>query len=337
MLTFRPLAQADKQQAMDIWELRFHDSLSFIDWYFRERFSPETSFCAEENGRIVSIAHGSPMRLRIRGVEFDARMVSGVATLPGFEGKGVMKRVMFDLFSDCHNKNIPLAFHTPSHFSIYRQLGEFPCSDALLFTQEREPSAPPVWDESPNASELLSVYERATARYSGGTIRTLTQMRARVQDLLCDGGRAMTLRENGALAAFLFASPEEDGSYHCEEALAVSDEAYKALLARLPKCTTAKLPPDAPVSGRLYPQGVLIPVNVPRLLNTLCGRPEALCLRVLDGTMPWNEGVFDGAGNRLQTKPEQTLSAGRLMQFLCGYLPFMDIFSQETCFCADEY
>jgi len=248
-----------------------------------------------------------------------------------------MKRVMLELFSDCREHAVPLAFHTPSHFSIYRQIGEFPCADALLYTQEQEPSTPPVWDETPSVSELLSVYERATARYSGGTVRTLSQMRARVGDLLCDGGRCMALRENGALLGYLFASPEEDGSYHCEEALSVSGAAYPSLLARLPKGSTVKLPPDAPVNGRLYPQGVLIPVDVPYLLQTLCGRADALCLRVLDNVMPWNEGTFDGAGNRLPNEPLQTLSAGRLMQFLCGYLPFMDVFSQETCFCADEY
>ena len=58
MITIRPLTVADKQQAKEIWELRFHDSLSFIDWFFTERYSPETSFCAEENGRIVSIHRG---------------------------------------------------------------------------------------------------------------------------------------------------------------------------------------------------------------------------------------------------------------------------------------
>ena len=322
---------------MEIWELRFHDSLSFIDWYFRERFSPETSFCAEENGHIVSIAHGSDMRVRIRGVAFDARMVSGVATLPGYEGKGVMKRVMFELFRDCREKNVPLAFHTPSHFSIYRQIGEFPCADALLFTQTAEPLSPSVWDDAPSAEELLAVYSRATARYSGGVVRTLEQMRSRINDLFCDGGRCMTLRVNGVLAGYLFAAPKGDSTARCEEALAVTPDAYRALLARLPAGSTAKLPPDLPLPGRLYPQGVLIPVDVSRLLQTLCGRPEALCLRVLDATMPWNDAVFDGAGARLSAEPVETLSAGRLMQFLCGYLPYKDVFSQESCFCADEY
>jgi hypothetical protein len=336
MISYRALNQADKQQAMEIWELRFHDSLSFIDWYFHARFSPETSFCAEEDGRIVSIAHGSPMTLRVRGQNFPAMMVSGVATLPGYEGKGIMKRVMFELFDNCRKMRIPLAFHTPSHFSIYRQLGEFPCADALLFTQTLAPEQPPVWDEVPSASELLSVYEQATTRYSANVVRSKELMQSRIGDLLCDGGRCMTVREHGALSGYLFASLEDEG-YHCEEALAVSKEAYQALLSRLPLGATVKLPPDIDLPGRLYPQGVVIPIDVPYLLERLCGKPEALRLEVFDSTLPWNNGVFDGAGSRVSDGAVDFLSAGRLMQFLCGYLPYRDIFSQEVCYCADEY
>ena len=110
MLNIRPLTAEDKQQAKEIWELRFHDSLSFIDWFFSERYAPETSFCAEEDGRIISIAHGSIMQLRVRGVVFPAMMISGVATLPGYEGRGIMKQVLLALFTECRRRNIPLAF-----------------------------------------------------------------------------------------------------------------------------------------------------------------------------------------------------------------------------------
>ena len=337
MTTFRALSEADKQQARDIWELRFHDSLSFIDWFFAERFSPETSFCAEQNGRIVSIAHGSAMQLRIRNVVLPAMMISGVATLPGHEGQGLMKRVLFDLFSECRRRNIPLAFHTPSHFSIYRAVGEFPCADALLHTRETPPETPVVWDAVPPAEHLLRVYEQATQRYSGCVVRSVHDMQTRINDLTCDGVRCLAHQTCGILDGYLFASVEEDGSLFAEEALALSCEAYRALAARLPLGARLKLPPDAPLSGKLYAQGVVIPVNIAALLCALCGEANALCMEVYDPILPWNNGVFNGAGNRLDVPPIDVLSTGRLMQFLCGYLPFQSAFSQQTCFCADEY
>jgi len=336
MTTICALTGADKQEAKDIWELRFDDSLSFTDWFFNERFSPETSFCAVDGGKIVSIAHGSPMRLRIRNKTFDAMMVSGVATLSGYEGRGLMKAVMFRLLKNCRRLNVPLAFHTPSHFSIYRAIGEFPCADALLHNCAGNPDAIPVSDEVPSAAELLSVYERATARYSGCVMRTEAFMQKRIDDLLCDGGFCLTHATDGALDGYLFAA-KTGIVYASEEALAVSQSAYGALVSRLPAGSTVKLPPDVELPGKLYPQGVVVPVDVPFLLKSLCGEPQSLCVRVIDNMLPWNAGVFDGAGNAVDLEPKETLSAGRLMQFLCGYLPYKDVFTQLPCFCADEY
>ena len=337
MITIRPLTVADKQQAKEIWELRFHDSLSFIDWFFTERFAPETSFCAEEDGLIISILHGSVMELRVRGVILPAMMISGVATLPGYEGQGLMKRVLFALFSECKKRNIPLAFHKPSHFSIYRAVGEFPCYNALFHTRETEPSAPVVWDVLPSVDSLLRVYEQATARYSGIVLRSRMDLEKRIHDLTCDGTRFLLHKTAGIIDGYLFATEEDDGSLYCEEALATSFEAYESMLARLPKGSVVKLPPDVPLAGDLLPWGVMIPVDVPRLLRALCGNPSAVRLEVLDGMMPWNNGVFDGAGAKTTLAPTDTLSVGRLMQFFCGYLPFQDSFTQESCYCADEY
>lgn len=337
MLTIRPLTAADKQQAKEIWELRFHDSLSFIDWYFSERFSPETSFCAEEDGKIISIAHGSVMQLRIRGIVFPAMMISGVATLPGYEGQGIMKRVLLAQFEECRRRNIPLAFHKPSHFSIYRAVGEFPCYDALFHTRASDPQSPVVWDALPDAGDLLRVYEQATARYSGPVIRSLSDMEKRVQDLTCDGTRFLLHQTNGVTDGYLFASGEDDGTLYCEEALATSALVYAEMIARLPKGSVVKLPPDTPVQGNFQPWGVMIPVDVSALLRALCLTASAFRLNVLDSMMPWNNGVFDGAGNRTNEPATDTLSVGRLMQFLCGYLPFRDMLSQEICYCADEY
>ncbi|MEA5049039.1 MAG: GNAT family N-acetyltransferase [Eubacteriales bacterium] len=337
MVTIRPLSTTDFDEAKKIWELRFHDSLSFIDWFFTNRFSPETSFCAVEDGHIVSIAHGFLMQLRIRGVILPSLMVSGVATMPGYEGRGLMKQVLYAQFLECRKRGIPLAFHHPSHFSIYRAIGEYPCYDALFHTRECDPPTPVSWDAVPSASALLSVYEQATNRYNGCVIRSVSDMENRILDLTSDGTRFLLHTTGGLPDGYLFATLEKDGTLYCEETLAASSSAYTGLVSRLPRNTVVKLPPDIPLPGQLTPWGVIIPIDVPLLLRALCIEPTPSTIEVFDETLPWNNGVFDCKGNRVYTKPAHSLSTGRLMQFLCGYLPFPNLFSEQICYCADEY
>ncbi len=336
MAELRALTNADRQQAMELWESRFHDSRSFIDWFFQARFSSETSFCAEENGRIVSIAHGSPMRLCIRGTELPAMMISGVATLPGFERRGLMRAVLTRLLSHCRECGVPVAFHTPARFAVYRSLGQYPCTDALFHRREAAPPVPAAWDPLPPVPDLTRVYRLATQRYGGCVLRTEAEMRRRIDDFRSDGGQCMAHRTDGALDGYLFAF-EENGSFSVPEALAISQAAYAALVSRLPRGTMVKLPPDAGLPGVLRAQGTMIAVDVPYLLGRLCPAGASLALEVLDPVLGWNNGVFDASGRRVSAPPTDTLSAGRLMQFLCGYLPFQDLFEAQICFCADEY
>jgi len=145
------------------------------------------------------------------------------------------------------------------------------------------------------------------------------------------------LRHRGVVDGYLFASLEADGSLYCEETLASSTLAYTELIARLPKSSVVKLPPDVSISGTLRPWGVVIPVDVSSLLRVFCADVTALRLHVFDEFLPWNCGVFDRAGNQAGEPATSFLSVGRLMQFLCGYLPFRTVFLEQICYCADEY
>jgi len=336
MIAIRALTAADEGQARDIWLSRFGDSAPFVDCFFHNRFSPGTSFCAADGERIVSVAHGTPMRVRLRGAVFDAMMISGVATLPGYEGKGLMHALMRALLANCRDIGVPLAFHTPARFAAYRSLSQIACTDALYVTQEGDPSVPVRWDDMPPLAELHRVYNLATTHYSGCVVRNESDMRRRVDDYLADGGHCMVHQSGGVLDGYLFALPE-DGAFDAPEVLAAAPGIYEALVSRLPSGSTAKLPPDVGLPGIRRAQGTLAAVDIAVLLAALCQTDRPIALSILDPVLPWNNGVFDLAGRRIDALPSDTLSIGRLMQFLSGYLPFRDIWDVQVCFCADEY
>ena len=126
MTQIRHARSGDQGELASLWSLRFGDSAPFIDWFFRERFSPAHSFCMEEDGRIVSVIHGWPMRLNIHNTPLPALMLCGVATLPGYEKQGRMHALMRETLQFSRQNGFPLVFHKPNSFETYASLGQLP-------------------------------------------------------------------------------------------------------------------------------------------------------------------------------------------------------------------
>lgn len=98
MMQRRLLTCEDKGQAQLLWHIAFpEDSERFVRWFFDKRFLPGWSagtFCGDT---LISVIHGTPMMLRGQAKSFPALMTSGVATLPGYEGRGIMHDTMLFL------------------------------------------------------------------------------------------------------------------------------------------------------------------------------------------------------------------------------------------------
>ncbi|MDO4572602.1 MAG: GNAT family N-acetyltransferase, partial [Clostridia bacterium] len=166
----RPCTALDRSELASLWSLRFGDSEGFVEWFFRYRFRPESSVCLEESGRIVSVIHGWPMRLRLRGHVLPAMMLCGVATLPGFEGRGHMHAAMRAMLRLARAQGIPLVFHKPNRLSVYASLSQLPCTDTLHHTVGMG-AAQPAFSGDWDAAALLDIYRAASSRYSGCVVR----------------------------------------------------------------------------------------------------------------------------------------------------------------------
>lgn len=329
MTEIRHPQSSDQGELASLWSLRFGDSEAFIDWFFRERFSPAHSFCMTEDGRIAGVIHGWPMRLRIRGVPLPALMLCGVATLPGYEKRGYMHALMRETLQFARHNGFPLVFHKPNRFETYASLGQFPCTRTLYHRIESGVSRPRFSDDWP-VDALLAIYQAASAPYSGCVLRDQSAMRIKLADYISDGARLIH-QEDGYAVLF----EQEDGAWYGEEVLALHPAAYKTLLARLPSGTLAKLPPDLPFSGEIRPQNAMGAADIGALLRALSGDPS-LVVSVSDPAVPQNNGIFDGSGAISTAEPQLCLSAGTLLQYLCGYAAYGPLHT-ESCFCVDEY
>ena len=122
----------DIPELKKIWADVFKDSAEFINWFFEERFVPDLCYVCEENGKIVSCLYGYPITLNVKGVPVKTVSVSGVATLPEFRRKGIMKKLLKEYLGEIKEKGYPLVILTAENPEIYKPLGFVHITDAFF-------------------------------------------------------------------------------------------------------------------------------------------------------------------------------------------------------------
>ena len=260
MMQRRLLTCEDKGQAQLLWHIEFpEDSECFVRWFFDKRFLPAWSagtFCGDT---LISVIHGTPMMLRGQAKSFPALMTSGVATLPGYEGRGIMHDTMLFLREKAAKQGIDALFNHPQRKGAYAHLGFRPCTDTLYYKGDGGELLPRgyTW-ASFDLEAAFTLYKQVMSIYRGSRVRTKSDFVLLLEDIACDGGIARLLLKNGSPEGYCLFGINETGLY-AQEVLCLDKEVYAPLLRALPgKHITAKLPPDIPLPGERLPQNVLL-------------------------------------------------------------------------------
>ena len=116
----------DIQQLKAMWRLLFGDTEAFISLYFNEVVRKENTRVIEEDGRIVSALYMLPYPFYIWGKEITSSYISGAATLPEAQGRGLMQQLLVDSFKEMSRRNIPFSTLIPADpwlFGFYEKSG----------------------------------------------------------------------------------------------------------------------------------------------------------------------------------------------------------------------
>lgn len=368
MSEIRAARPADRDGFRALWELCFQDGASFTDWFFENRFLPEYSACADENGRVVSAMQGIPLHLNVRGTLVPAVMIAGVSTHPDFRRRGLMAQVMRHILQQARTLGAELAVHTPVDPRNFFPHGQLPVSDtAWLNIAAPEHSAQNLTEIDPVSSgdALFGLYAAFSRRYSGICARSYADFRFKMRDYASDGARCFAL-DDGAPRGYYICFDSGD-SVLAEEVVAADSAALQTLIGHMSALNagrnlTAKLPPDlgreikAPVPVSVEPQGSAGIVNLPALLKRLVNLPEFI-VAVSDSAVPQNCGTFTLDGTPSSRPPVLEIDSGSLTQFLFGYRslaelaerPSVTVFDpdaavrldrllpKQCCFIIDEY
>ena len=340
----------DREEIRELWNLRFDDSAPFVEWFFRERFSPDHSAVSFEDGHIVSSIQSYPFHVRIRNAILPCAVIAGVSTLPTYEGRGYMGQTMRFFMNGIADRGGIVLPYRPEILAMYQGFGHFPVSRTAYFhindptSLASDKTGVVFLNLRQDESAIHACYHRFSQRYSGIISRSLADVRLKISDYLADDACGVGVYEQDILTGYCIYFIHD--TLYVEEFAANSPNDANRLFTALcqmasqaGKAVTGKLPPDiflpaqaAQASWSLRPMGVMGVADVAQLLSAVGGNPSWR-VAITDPVVAKNNGVFDFAGNRCEDarQPHLRLEAGRLVQFLCGYHTLEELTAQHLC------
>ncbi len=181
----------------DAWNICFDDPKEFTDWNFQRNFAFENTIVAEVDGECASCMQLMPHRIFLRGKEYDINYVSGVATLPQFRNRGLVREMYALAFKEMEKRKHPFSLLVPFNYPFYEKFGYKQCYEkTYAFAQE-------IVDEgiceisAELIEELDRIYRKEMADKNGYAVRTKGDWQRILEDLLVISKGRVVLSDNG--------------------------------------------------------------------------------------------------------------------------------------------
>lgn len=343
----RRLGETERPEAEALWRMCFpEDTEAFVRQYFDARLDMRNAVGVFEPD-LRAILHMVPYTLHIRGKDVFAPYVVGAATHTAYRKQGLMGALLLRALEEMRAHGASLCPLYPFRYSFYRRYGWEAVSSRVRLDAKSEDitGATGVIVESDvdivDSARMLSIYTAFCGRFGAYMARSERECALRLAETRLAGeGYALETADGAAYALCEIV----DGVLTANELCYTHEAAMRALLGRLaamegvgrlrawlPVCDA--LPAmlcDMPDALRLEPFLMTRVVDVAALLPGMRAlwRDGDLCLRVRDGLLGWNDGVF-----AVETRGGQILSAKKvdaraqaeigveaLGQWVCGFL-----------------
>ena len=338
-LTLRCARFSDKAALKRLWDECFHDEKGFTDWFFDERFLPETCAVAESDGEIASVVHGLPVNVRLRDTVLPGIIAAGVATDTRFRGQGLMKKTFTRFMRQARADGFAVVPHRPASLGTFFSIGHFPVSRSSYFSIAAGAPRPEGTlcesvDLMESAPELYACCRRFSKRYSGMAERSWADFVFKLRDYLSCGAKCLVYKENGQITGYCvyFDGDEPYG----DEVCALSEQVYRELCRSFAglfpdRDASLRTEPDAPLPGdfgeiETLEKSVMGAANIALALKAsgLSGG----AVEVTDRIVPENAGIYDLSGQRTDRPAQLKIPAGRLLQWIAGYKSMAELAQQ---------
>ncbi|KDR95260.1 Predicted acetyltransferase [Peptoclostridium litorale DSM 5388] len=113
----------DKNDIIMAWKYCFGDSEKYVQYYFGNRYSPDTTLVLREDNIIKASLQKNKYNLSISGQSYDIPYIVGVLTLPQYRGYGYMGTLLQKALEKMHSEGSLASILMPVDNRIYRKFG----------------------------------------------------------------------------------------------------------------------------------------------------------------------------------------------------------------------
>lgn len=139
----RYLDKDEYGKCIPLWKEAFpEDSEEFLDYYFGKKISDSQVIVKEdEGGKLLTMAHLNPYKVRVRDRMYVLPYIVGVATASDSRHQGHMRDVLVTMLQDMHEAHTPFCYLMPASPDIYRPFGFVYVFDQPVWTLREDAAA----------------------------------------------------------------------------------------------------------------------------------------------------------------------------------------------------
>lgn len=131
------------------WSACFDDPEQFVDWNFQYNYHKENTLIAESEGKPASNMQLMPYTINLNGTPTRISYISGVATLPEYRNRGLVRDLFQTGFELMRSRGIAVSLLVPFNYPFYEKFGYKQCYDKPEYT-----ATPPDSAETLNLTDL---------------------------------------------------------------------------------------------------------------------------------------------------------------------------------------
>ena len=334
-----------KEKVKELWRICFDDSEEFIDLYFRLRYTNKDNITIQSGDEIISALQMFPYAMTYCGSQINTSYISGACTHPDYRGKGVMRELLSQAFTQMTRKGIALSTLIPAEpwlFDYYKKMGYAPVftnTHISISSEDILPASCNITIQSGVEFDKMSFeyLHRKLSERSCAILHDEEDYKVILADIQLSGGCVYSALTEEVVTGIAFVEPQAGNSLRVTELIADDEEIKNSLLRKASNDFNAKRLTIIAPSGKddaERPLGMarIIYARAILQLYAAANPKDEMNIELTDKQLSMNNGYYYLVNGKCMTTKKRLpgshlqLNISELTEKLfSGYQPYMSL------------